>query len=183
MPDISIINIGGTAYSVKDAVARTQASSAVTTANTANTAAQDAMQSANTANTAAQDAMQRANEAYTLAENNASGSEPTQSTNYLDVNQVNGVLSVTTNSMPVAIEINSTIYAISGMTKSSETYSIPTAPILAEANLASYTGTWRVWLAQGATGRTPQRGIDFWTTADIQELKDFCADFILTTAW
>lgn len=39
MPDISIINIGGTAYAVKDAVARTQASSAVSTANTANSSA------------------------------------------------------------------------------------------------------------------------------------------------
>lgn len=190
MPDISILNAGGTAYTIKDAVARTQAASAVTAANDANTTAQGAVAvagaaqtAASNAQTAANDAMTRANAAYELAEDNSSGSATAQSAKYLDVTASNGILSVTTASMPVAVEINSTIYAIPGMTKSNGVYSIPTAPILAEANLASYTGTWRVWLAQGATGDTPQRGIDFWTTADIQELKDFCVDFILTTAW
>lgn len=209
MPDISIFNAGGTAYTIKDAVARSAASAAQTAAANAETAASGAVATAgtalntaetaaNTASTAASTATSAqtvANQAYTIAQQTAelvgsgAGSSNSASAVYQDVSESNGSLSVTTVSMPVAVEINSTIYAIQGMTKSGNVYTIPVAPILAAANLASHAGTWRVWLAQGndgsngTNGTTPQRGTDYWTTADINEIKQYCIDQILNASW
>ncbi|MBO7330158.1 MAG: hypothetical protein J6W00_15470 [Lentisphaeria bacterium] len=36
---------------------------------------------------------------------------------------------------------------------------------------------------QGPSGYTPQRGVDYWTEADIQEIKGYVDDAILNGAW
>lgn len=36
---------------------------------------------------------------------------------------------------------------------------------------------------QGPAGYTPQRGVDYWTSADIAEIKGYVDDAILNGAW
>lgn len=66
---------------------------------------------------------------------------------YQDITASDGVLTITTTKIPVAVEINSYVYIPKGMTRNETTFTIPVAPILAEANLASFDGAYRVWLS------------------------------------
>lgn len=183
MPDISILHTGNTAYNIKDAIARTRAANAETSAAAAQTAANGAVAAAGNALTTANTAQTRANAAYELAEQAASGASVVTSAAFFDVSASNGTLTVTTDSVPVLVLLNNTLYHIQGMTKSSNTFTIPVAPILAAANLASYNGTYRVYVAQGINGTTPQRGTDYWTTADKDEIKQYCLAQILEAEW
>lgn len=77
--------------------------------------------------------------------------------NYVDVTEVtNGYMVIDDATIPVSVEIGGTVYDIdSGMViHEGETFKIPVAPFLAMANLASFSGTWRVWRAGGKTGDT-----------------------------
>ena len=67
--DISSLTIQGTTYPIKDPTARTNAQTAITTANTANTTASQAQQTANTANTTASQAQQTASQALSKVNN------------------------------------------------------------------------------------------------------------------
>lgn len=127
MSDISTVNVNGTSYNIKDTVARNAADSASQAATAAASVAATAQATATAALAAAQ--------------------QSSGSSSYQDLSATSGVISITTTSVPVAVELNSVIYIPKGMTRNGSTFSIPVAPILAEANLASYSGTYRVWLA------------------------------------
>lgn len=67
MPDVSVFNLSGTTINVKDAIARTQASNALSTAQSADTKAADATKSANTASTTASNALELAKKIENLS--------------------------------------------------------------------------------------------------------------------
>ena len=63
MADVSVLNLNGTNYTIKDKTARSTASSANSTAQAAQTAATEAKSTANTANSTAQAAQTAADSA------------------------------------------------------------------------------------------------------------------------
>lgn len=78
--------------------------------------------------------------------------------NYIDISTVtDGFLVISNDTIPVSVEINNAVYPILGMVKEGLNYKIPTANILAAANLESYSGVWRVWRAGGRPG---EKGAD-----------------------
>ena len=82
--------------------------------------------------------------------------------NYIDIDGVYGEnITVDTATVPVAVEINNSVYPITGMVKEDNIFKIPVAPILASANLASYDGVWRVWRAGGRKGDNGSTGGTF----------------------
>lgn len=81
--------------------------------------------------------------------------------NYIDVTTtVDGFLVVSDETIPVSVEINNAVFPVLGMIKENNTFKIPTAPILASANIASYSGIWRVWRAGGKQGVDGEQGIN-----------------------
>lgn len=68
MPDVSIINVNNTDYSIKDATARTAAQSAEATASAAKTTAESAQSAAQAAQSTAQTAQSTAQAAQSFAE-------------------------------------------------------------------------------------------------------------------
>ena len=81
--------------------------------------------------------------------------------NYIDVTTpVDGFLVVSDETIPVSVEINNAVFPVLGMIKENNTFKIPIAPILASANIASYSGIWRVWRAGGKQGVDGEQGIN-----------------------
>ena len=75
--------------------------------------------------------------------------------NFIDVTEAtDGYLVIPDETIPVSVEINGIIYAIDdGLVEhAADTFKIPVAPFLAMANLAEFSGTWRVWRAGGKQG-------------------------------
>lgn len=81
--------------------------------------------------------------------------------NYIDISTVtDGYLVISAETIPVSVEINNAVYPVLGMVKDGDTFKIPAAPILAAANLAEYSGIWRVWRAGGKQGVDGEPGIN-----------------------
>lgn len=75
--------------------------------------------------------------------------------NFVDVTEAaDGYLVIPDLTIPVSVEINGIVYAIDDglIEHSADTFKIPVAPFLAMANLAEFSGTWRVWRAGGKQG-------------------------------
>jgi hypothetical protein len=76
--------------------------------------------------------------------------------NYVDISGVtdDGFLELSDATIPVSVEINGVVYPIEDGTVQhvGSVFRIPVAPFLAAANLASFSGTWRVWRAGGKKG-------------------------------
>ena len=124
--------------------------------------------------------------------------------NYIDVTTVtDGFIIVTDETIPVAVEIDNSVFNIKDMVKESNTFKIPVAPILTAANLASYSGTWRVWRAGGKEGKQgvpgnvsfdeltstqkdmlkPVKGTDYWTPEDQEAIMADFVQFLENEKW
>lgn len=124
--------------------------------------------------------------------------------NYIDVTTVtDGFIIVADETIPVAVEIDNSVFNIRDMVKESNTFKIPVAPILTAANLASYSGTWRVWRAGGKEGKQgvpgnvsfdeltstqkdmlkPVKGTDYWTPEDQEAIMADFVQFLENEKW
>lgn len=77
--------------------------------------------------------------------------------NYVDVSSAtDGYLVLDDDTVPTSVEIGGTVYDIENgwivHDTTNSKFKIPVAPLLAAANLASFSGTWRVWRAGGEKG-------------------------------
>lgn len=75
--------------------------------------------------------------------------------NYVDVKaDQNGYLIVPSDTIPVAVQIEGNTYDINNcvITKEGQNYKLDSSHFLTKANLASYTGFYRVWRAGGKPG-------------------------------
>lgn len=82
--------------------------------------------------------------------------------NYIDVTAVDGYIVVPNNNVPVKVEINNVGYDIDTcpVIDDGTNFKLLCAYFLAKANLASYTGTYRVWRAGGKAGVNGEDGED-----------------------
>ena len=124
--------------------------------------------------------------------------------NYTDITTVtDGCLVVSADTIPVSVEIGSKVYPVRDMVKESNTFKIPISQILAAANLASYSGIWRVWRAGGKEGKQgvpgtvsfdeltstqrdmlkPVRGVDYWTPEDQDAIMADFVQFLENEKW
>lgn len=86
--------------------------------------------------------------------------------NYIEVTTADvtaGNIVIPGDTAPVGVEIAGVYYDIESFSKNGSTgnFEIPLAPILAEANLATLAGTWRIWRAGGKKGDTGSTGGTF----------------------
>lgn len=86
--------------------------------------------------------------------------------NYVDVTSLSsGYIVLDDDTVPTSVEISGVVYDIENGWIVHDTvngkFKIPAAPLLAAANLASFSGTWRVWRAGGKKGQDGQNGGTF----------------------
>ena len=124
--------------------------------------------------------------------------------NYIDITDpLDGFLVVPDETIPVSVEINNAVFPVLGMIKKDKNFKIPVAPILTAANLASYSGIWRVWRAGGKEGKRgvpgtvsfdkltstqkdmlkPVKGTDYWTAEDQDAIMADFVQFLETQKW
>ena len=83
--------------------------------------------------------------------------------NYVEVTTVSdGFMVIPDLTIPVSVEINGVAYGIDDgiLVHDGFNFKIPVAPFLAEADLQSFSGSWRVWMAGGRAGKDGKDGED-----------------------
>lgn len=84
--------------------------------------------------------------------------------NYIEVTSADvtaGNIVIPGDTAPVSVEIAGVMYDLEYALADTGEFLIPLAPILAEANLAALTGTWKIWRAGGKKGDTGSTGGTF----------------------